>query len=108
MQIKFGKSLLQYSAHSVTPFVWYIGKKEILIFAFAFMDVKLDLMGVWEENVKKIFFFHKMDAVTRTWKNFHTEKMIIFYSLPNMFPPVQTGPGAHPAYCKISTGSFRG
>jgi len=22
------------------------------------------------------------------------------------FPPVQTGPGAHPAYCKMGTGSF--
>ena len=24
------------------------------------------------------------------------------------FPPVQTGPGAHPASCKIGTGSFPG
>ena len=24
------------------------------------------------------------------------------------FPPVQTGPGAHPAYCKMGTGSFPG
>ena len=24
------------------------------------------------------------------------------------FPPLQTGPGAHPAYCKIGTGSFPG
>ena len=24
------------------------------------------------------------------------------------FPPVQTGPEAHPAYCKIGTGSFPG
>ena len=24
------------------------------------------------------------------------------------FPPVQTGPGAHPAYCKMGTGSFSG
>ena len=24
------------------------------------------------------------------------------------FPPVQTGPGAHPAYCKMGTGSFLG
>ena len=24
------------------------------------------------------------------------------------FPPVQTGPGAHPASCKMGTGSFRG
>ena len=24
------------------------------------------------------------------------------------FPPVQTGPGAHPASCKMSTGSFQG
>ena len=25
-----------------------------------------------------------------------------------IFPPVQTGPGAHPAYCKMGTGSFPG
>ena len=25
-----------------------------------------------------------------------------------IFPPVQTGPGAHPASCKMSTGSFPG
>ena len=25
-----------------------------------------------------------------------------------IFPPVQTGPGAHPASCKMGTGSFRG
>jgi len=24
------------------------------------------------------------------------------------FPPVQTGPGAHPASCKMGTGSFPG
>ena len=24
------------------------------------------------------------------------------------FPPVQTGPGAHPVSCKMGTGSFRG
>jgi len=24
------------------------------------------------------------------------------------FPPLQTGPGAHPAYCKIGTGFFLG
>jgi len=24
------------------------------------------------------------------------------------FPPVQTGPGAHPASCKMGTGSFQG
>ena len=23
-----------------------------------------------------------------------------------IFPPVQTGPGAHPAFCKMGTGSF--
>jgi hypothetical protein len=25
-----------------------------------------------------------------------------------IFPPVQTGPGAHPASCKVGTGSFPG
>ena len=25
-----------------------------------------------------------------------------------IFPPVQTGPGAHPASCKMGTGSFPG
>jgi len=25
-----------------------------------------------------------------------------------IFPPVQTGPGAHPASCKMDTGSFPG
>jgi len=24
------------------------------------------------------------------------------------YTPVQTGPGAHPAFCKIGTGSFQG
>jgi hypothetical protein len=28
--------------------------------------------------------------------------------LYSFFPPVQTGPGAHPASCKMGTGSFLG
>jgi hypothetical protein len=37
-------------------------------------------------------FYSKMNAVTQTWKNFHTEKkVIIFYSLPNVITVVIKG-----------------
>ena len=33
------------------------------------------------------------------------DNKLLLYSF---FPPVQTGPGAHPASCKMGTGSFPG
>jgi len=49
-----------------------------------------------------------------TWYGYHPEKLILNSVAANIhrwgrdFPPVQTGPGAHPASCTMGTGTFPG
>jgi len=108
MRIKFGKFPLHYSVHTVMSFRLISRKERNVSFSCCFWVLNW-ILWMSEKRMVRRIFCHKMDAVKGTWKNFHTEKkMIIFYSIRNMILPVQTGPGAHPVSCKMSTGSFPG
>lgn len=72
-------------------FVWCLGKKYMLILAIVFMCVKLDLMGVWEQNVKKNILSQDECSNTNLEEFPHWKLVIISYSLPNVITVVIKG-----------------